>query len=126
MAKILLVEDDSNCATFVSTWLTGQEHEVQIAADGGEAWKVMSTDRFDLILLDWDIPKLSGIELLRVYRNRGNHTPVIMLTGKSDIENKETGFDLGADDYLAKPFDLVELSARIRARLRRGTRAAAC
>lgn len=122
MAKILVVEDDPSCATFVQTWLSSEGHDISLATDGDVALKLLLADQFDLVLLDWNLPKVSGVDLLGQYRNLGNRTPVIMLTGRSDIDDKEMGLDIGADDYLAKPFNLVELSARIRALLRRQAR----
>ncbi|HEY9680023.1 MAG TPA: response regulator transcription factor [Oculatellaceae cyanobacterium] len=119
MANILLVEDDKNSAAFVSTWLHSQRHDLQVVNDGGEALEKMLASEYDVILLDWNLPNACGISILREFRKTGKNTPVIMITGRGDLRDKEVGLDSGADDFLAKPFDLVELSARIRVQLRR-------
>jgi DNA-binding response OmpR family regulator len=121
MAKILMVEDDAQSAELVVTWLTNEQHVVELATDGNAGLEHLRMVDYDLILLDWDLPGLSGYEILRHLRSNGKSTPVIMLTAKSQIENKEVGLDAGADDYLAKPYSLKELSARVRALLRRAT-----
>ena len=122
MAKILLVEDDSSAVQFVTSWLTAERHIVEVARDGAEGLEFMLISEFDVILLDWDLPGMSGQEVLKRYRAKGHMTPVIMLTGKSDIDDKELGLDSGADDYLTKPYALMELSARIRVQLRRSSK----
>jgi DNA-binding response OmpR family regulator len=119
MAKILLVEDDESTAEFVSSWLVDENHIVEHSANGAEGLDYSLLSDYDLILLDWDLPGMSGYEVLKALRAKGKKTPVIMLTGKSAINDKEAGLDGGADDYLTKPFDLRELSARVRAQLRR-------
>jgi DNA-binding response OmpR family regulator len=119
MAKILLVEDDASAAQFAITWLTDENYLVEWASDGAKALDLLAIADFDVILLDWELPKHSGYEILRHLRDRGNRTPVIMLTGKGTIKDKEMGLDGGADDYLAKPYDLSELCARIRVQLRK-------
>ncbi|HEY9718482.1 MAG TPA: response regulator transcription factor [Trichormus sp.] len=119
MAKILLVEDDASAAQFAITWLTDENYLVEWASDGAKALDLLAIADFDVILLDWELPKHSGFEILRHLRDKGNRTPVIMLTGKSTVKDKEMGLDGGADDYLAKPYDLSELCARIRVQLRK-------
>ncbi len=119
MANILLVEDDNSSAAFVHSWLNAQQHDLHVVNDGGQALQTMLTSEYDVILLDWNLPNASGINILREYRKKGKNTPVIMLTARNDVHDREAGLDSGADDYLAKPFDLVELSARIRVQLRR-------
>jgi len=121
MPKVLLVEDDQDLAQMVCGWLTGERFTVEMAHDGALARDLLQLSGYDVIVLDWDLPNCSGIEILRDYRARGGATPVIMLTGKAATSDKETGLDLGADDYLTKPFDIKELGARIRALLRRPT-----
>jgi signal transduction histidine kinase len=121
MAKLLLVEDDSNTVDFVSEWLAQDHYVLEVVKDGADALHRLLTCEYDLILLDWDLPNLSGFEVCRQYRQQGGMTPIIMLTGHGTITDKEAGLDVGADDYLTKPFNLKELSARIRAHLRRAS-----
>jgi len=119
MAKILLVEDNIDLATIVADCLRSERHVVEAVADGKEAHDFLRVAEFDLVLMDWDLPGISGVEIIKQYRAGGGKTPIIMLTGKSSIDEKEQGFDVGADDYLPKPFDTRELVARVRALLRR-------
>lgn len=119
MAKILLVEDDRDLAGMVLDWLKFEHHLVEAVHSGDEAEDMIKAYQFDVIILDWDLPKVSGVEILRNFRSTGGQTPVLMLTGKSNIQEKELGLDAGADDYLTKPFHMKELSARLRALLRR-------
>jgi DNA-binding response OmpR family regulator len=119
MAKILIVEDDTDISTIVSRWLKHENHLVEISKDGEDASVKLKLNQYDLIILDWMLPKVTGVELCQKFRANGGTTPILLLTAKSTIENKETGLDSGADDYLTKPFDLKELSARVRALLRR-------
>lgn len=119
MAKLLLVEDDEDLAMTVADGLRDERHTVEHVADGAEALDLLKFSQFDVIVLDWQLPGLSGIEILQSYRQSGGKTPVLMLTGKGEISDKEAGLDTGADDYLTKPFNMRELVARIRALLRR-------
>ncbi|HEY9870204.1 MAG TPA: response regulator transcription factor [Candidatus Obscuribacterales bacterium] len=119
MAKVLVVEDDGELRGMVEDWLSHEHYEVECAATGTEGQEKLIFYNYDLIVLDWDLPGVSGLEICREMRNRGNKTPVLMLTGKGSISDKEVGLDSGADDYLTKPFHMKELSARIRALLRR-------
>ncbi len=119
MPTILLVEDDSDLATTVKDHLASERYTVEHAADGLTAQEMLTITSFDLIILDWSLPGKSGIEICSEFRAKGGKTPIIMLTGKRQIEEKEEGLDTGADDYLTKPFSLRELSARVRALLRR-------
>jgi DNA-binding response OmpR family regulator len=119
MAKILVVEDDAELSFTIENWLLLEEHVVETVADGNEAVERLKYYKYDLLVLDWQLPGLDGIEILNRYRSSGGAIPVIMLTGKDAIEDKEVGLDAGADDYLTKPFHVKELSARIRALLRR-------
>lgn len=119
MAKILIVEDDLDLRAIVEDWLKHEHHVVECASRGNEAVELLNIYPYDLIILDWELPELNGIQILRQFRNRGGRTPVLMLTGKGALDEKETGLDSGADDYLTKPFHMKELSARIRALLRR-------
>lgn len=119
MTKLLLVEDDRDMATMISEWLTSQNFLIDVSHDGATANAYLKDDVYDCIILDWQLPDTTGVEILNRYRAGGGMTPIIMLTAKGSINDKETGFESGADDYLTKPFSLKELSARIRALLRR-------
>lgn len=119
MAKILIVEDNEAMAESVKTWLSAQRYVVEVANDGAAALEFLRLTDFDVILLDWQLPHVSGFDILKSIRSAGKTTPVIMVTGKNAIADKESTLDGGADDYLTKPFDLNELSARIRVQLRR-------
>lgn len=119
MAKILVVEDDAELSFTIENWLTLEDHVVETVSDGSEAVDRLKYYKYDLLVLDWGLPGLSGLEILNRYRSVGGAIPVLMLTGKDAIQDKEAGLDAGADDYLTKPFHVKELSARIRALLRR-------
>ena len=119
MAKILVVEDDEDLLTLIKDRLTAEKFIVEAVEDGRDAMAQLDAVVFDAVVLDWNIPGLSGIEVLRAFRSKGGNTPVIMLTGKKDLPDKLNGLDSGADDYIAKPFDLRELISRLRAILRR-------
>lgn len=121
MPKILLIEDDRDMATTILDALAQERHVVETAHDGLLGEDLLKTGDFDCVVLDWDLPGKPGIEILKAHRARGKRTPIIMLTGKGMMTNKEEGFDSGADDYLTKPFDVRELVVRIRALLRRGS-----
>ncbi|HEY9871647.1 MAG TPA: response regulator transcription factor [Candidatus Obscuribacterales bacterium] len=122
MAKILLIEDDPALGRMVKDWLTFEHHLVELSADGGEGWDRLQVYEYDLLIIDWDLPEKSGLEICREFRAQGGTTPILMLTGKRSISDKESGFDAGADDYLTKPFHTKELSARVRALIRRSER----
>ncbi|HEY9787581.1 MAG TPA: response regulator transcription factor [Candidatus Obscuribacterales bacterium] len=119
MAKILIVEDDSALSVTIRDWLTYEHHIVEIAASGADALALLGASGYDLVVLDLSIPKVQGIDVLRAYREKGGLAPVLILTGKGDLDDKEEGFDAGADDYVTKPVHLRELSARVKALLRR-------
>ncbi|MBK9143337.1 MAG: response regulator transcription factor [Candidatus Melainabacteria bacterium] len=119
MAKILLVEDDRDLANMVVQWLTAERYAVDICHDGRSGLDFLSINEYDVAIIDWDLPLLQGIDIVREFRGKGGDTPIIFLTGKDRISDKEQGFDSGADDYLTKPFSVRELAARIRALLRR-------
>ncbi len=119
MAKILIVEDDQSLSQRVRDWLKADNHRVESADNGERALELLSLGSFDLLILDWNMPKLNGLELTRRFRAFGGDTPIIFLTGRTSISEKEAGFRAGADDYLTKPFDLRELSMRVEAILRR-------
>ncbi len=122
MAKILVVEDEDALRQSEKDWLESESYLVDATGDGETALEYMLSYHYDVIVLDLDLPGISGIELCRRYRSSGGTSSVIMLTGQRQIEDKEKGLDSGADDYLTKPVQLRELSARIRASLRRASR----
>ena len=119
MKKILLVEDEAKIANAVARGLKYEGFEVSIASDGEEALILGKDEEFDCIVLDRMLPLKEGVEVCKELRESNIKTPIIMLTAKSGVNDKIEGLDAGADDYLAKPFSLDELLARIRALLRR-------
>ncbi|MBF2048645.1 MAG: response regulator [Elainella sp. C42_A2020_010] len=118
--KILLIEDDSLIAEPLVKALSEHHYVVDVVTDGETGWTLLESFAYDLVLLDVVLPKLDGISLCRKLRSQGNQTPILLLTAQNASTNKVTGLDAGADDYVAKPFNLPELLARIRALLRRG------
>lgn len=121
--KILLVEDNTQLNKALTTLLKRNSNLVDSALDGEEALYYIEQYQYDVIVLDIMLPKIDGLEVLKRVRKEGNKTPIILLTAKSTIEDKITGLDLGADDYLPKPFNTEELLARIRALGRRNNQA---
>ncbi|MBP6744266.1 response regulator transcription factor [bacterium] len=119
MPQILFVEDDKDLSAVVNEWLTADGYTVEVAHDGLTGWEFLRQYNYDVVILDWNLPGLSGPAMCGRYRAAGGVAPVIMLTAKSQITEKVEGFDSGVDDYLTKPFNLKELSARLRALLRR-------
>jgi two-component system, OmpR family, copper resistance phosphate regulon response regulator CusR len=117
--KILLVEDDPKISSFIRIGLESNNYLVDIAYDSTIGEKLVLSRKYDVIILDVVIPGISGFELCKKIRNNSILTPVIMLTSLDSIEDKLTGFDCGADDYLAKPFSFQELHARLKALNRR-------
>ena len=120
--RILVVEDDRKVASFLRQGLEEEGHTVEAAADGDAALDLLlGADPYDLIVLDVMLPKRDGFAVLKAARQAGVHSPVIMLTARDTVADKVAGLDLGADDYLAKPFAFEELLARVRALFRRGS-----
>lgn len=118
--RILVVEDDRKVSSFIRQGLEEEGHTVETAADGDGALELLlEGDPYDLIVLDVLLPRRDGFAVLKAARQAGVHAPVIMLTARDTVADKVTGLDLGADDYLAKPFAFDELLARIRALFRR-------
>lgn len=117
--RIVIVEDNINVAKGIAYVLRDAGHAVDLIHDGEEADGFLQGDGADLIILDIDLPSRDGVSVLRALRQRGDMRPVLMLTAKSDLSDKIAGLDAGADDYLAKPFEMDELAARIRALTRR-------
>lgn len=118
-ARILLVEDEEKLARFIELELSYENYSVDVAYDGLAGLMAARDAQYDLLILDWMLPGLSGIEVCRRLRSTGNHVPVILLTAKDEITDRVAGLDAGADDYMVKPFSIEELLARIRAHLRR-------
>ena len=118
-AKILLVEDEEKLARFVELELSYEGYEVTVANDGLSGLMAARDSEPDLIILDWLMPGLTGVEVCRRLRSTGSQVPVIIMTAKDDVSDRVTGLDAGADDYVVKPFSIEELLARVRAHLRR-------
>ncbi len=116
--KILLVEDDAEICSMLKTYLERENFEVAAACDGRQAVRMFSEERFDLVLLDLMIPKISGMDVLQKIRSQ-SVVPIIILSAKDSETDKTLGLGLGADDYITKPFSLAEVLARVRAALRR-------
>lgn len=119
MSKILYIEDDTRLAELVIAWLNSQKHVTEHVDTGKEGLERLKIYEYDIVVMDWELPDLTGPQICREFRDGGGATPVLLLTGRSHVDDKESGFDSGADDYLTKPFDMKELSARIRALVRR-------
>ena len=111
--------DNKEILFSVEQWLKFERYEVETACDGIAALELIAVSEYDLIVLDWDMPRLNGIELCRELRNQRKQMSILLLTGKSGDAAVEIGLDSGADNYVTKPFSLKQLSARIRALLRR-------
>ncbi len=125
MAKILVVEDHQELSDLIKDSLTANECLVDCVKTGPEALNQLRLYEYDLIVLDLVLPGLSGIDVCRTFRQHGGRTPVLMLTGNRTIDDKEIGFEAGADDYLCKPFHFRELVLRVKAMIRRGAGKAA-
>ena len=119
MKRLLLVEDEPGLVLTLTDRLTREGYAVDSSADGESGLERASSEGFDLILLDVMLPRLGGFDVLRELRKRNVETPVIMLTARGQVVDKVVGLKLGADDYVTKPFEMVELLARIEAKLRR-------
>ncbi len=119
--RVLLVEDEADLGYALKEALEEVGYVVDLALDGGEAWAYLLAEPipYTLAVFDWMLPSVSGLELCRRLRSKGNSLPVLMLTAKDALTDKIAGLDAGADDYLVKPFDIPELLARLRALLRR-------
>lgn len=117
--RILLVDDEPALTGPLSRVLTREGYQVDITHDGLEGSQLAQSGGYDVLILDWMLPALSGLELCQQLRARGDTTPVLFLTAKDTLDDRVEGLDAGADDYLVKPFELRELLARVRALLRR-------
>jgi two-component system, OmpR family, copper resistance phosphate regulon response regulator CusR len=117
--KILVVEDETKVAKAIGESLEAERYEVKVAGTGEEGFFLVETEEFDLVVLDLMLPGRSGLEILKALRQKTSRVPVLILTALDSIQDRVTGLDAGADDYLVKPFAFTELSARIRALTRR-------
>jgi two-component system, OmpR family, response regulator len=117
--KILIVEDEHRIATAIKKGLEQEKYAVDVAFAGDEGFDLASTEEYDLIILDLMLPVMDGLTVCKELRAKKIHTPILILTAKGQIQDKVTGLDAGADDYLTKPFSFEELLARVRALIRR-------
>jgi DNA-binding response OmpR family regulator len=121
--QILIVEDEEKIANFLRRGLLEESYAVDIAHDGEDALYKFDINEYDLVLLDLLIPKVDGVTVCRKIREKNSNIPILMLTARDAVEDKVAGLDAGADDYVTKPFSFTELTARIRALVRRGNKA---
>ena len=119
--RVLIVEDDVKMASLIRRGLSEEGHAADVAATGEDAVWMAQAHRYDAIVLDVMLPRMSGFETCRQLRNEGIWSPVLMLTARDSVDDRVAGLDVGADDYLTKPFSLAELRARLRALARRGS-----
>lgn len=119
-SRVLVVDDDPELLQFLQEEFSQQGMACSSANCGGDALLKLRQESFDLVVLDWSLPDFDGTEICRRLRSSGDTTPVLMLTAHDDLDDRVQALDLGVDDYLTKPFELKELHARVRARLRRG------
>jgi len=117
--RILVIEDDKAVANFVKKGLESEQYAVDVTGDGEDAQMLVEEANFDLVILDLVLPKVDGLDVLKHICSRKPSPPVLILSGRARVEDRVKGLDLGADDYLTKPFSFSELSARVRALLRR-------
>jgi len=118
--RILIVEDEKKVAGFIKKGLEEETYAVDVAYDGEEGFHLAAMNQYDMIILDLMLPKMDGLEVLTRLRDKKVSTPILLLTAKDAVDDKVTGLNKGADDYLTKPFAFSELLARIRSLLRRG------
>jgi DNA-binding response OmpR family regulator len=123
MTHILLVEDEVKLARFLELELSYEGYQISVAYDGLTALTAARELNLDLIILDWMLPGVSGLEICRRLRSTGDQVPIILLTAKDEVSDRVAGLDAGADDYVVKPFSVEELLARVRAHLRRNKEA---
>jgi len=121
MAKILVVEDDPDVNRMICNALTFEHHTVESVDEGAAALSRLKAYEYDVVIIDWHLPQMSGIDVCKEYRTDGGAALMLMLTGKTRMSEREEGLDAGCDDYLTKPFDVRELAARVRALLRRAS-----
>lgn len=121
MAKILVIEDDQSVRKTVSDQLRLEHYTVEVTDNGTDGLSRLRVYDYDVVIVDWNLPDMTGLDICREYRSQGGSALMLMLTGKSKLVEKEEGLGAGFDDYLVKPFEVRELSARIRALLRRAS-----
>lgn len=119
MPKVLIVDDDTLIGSTLQSYLDAQNYTVEVLENGEDALQLLRAFDFDIIILDWSLPGISGEIVCQEYRKKGGQAPIIFLTGQNDISFLERGLGAGADDYLTKPFDIRELAARLQSLLRR-------
>jgi DNA-binding response OmpR family regulator len=119
MARIFIIEDDANLANMICDFMEGENHVIHTCGNGREGLDILRRSSYDIILLDCNLPELSGIDLCSSFRDEGGTTPVIMITARGELADKELGYKAGVDDYLTKPFAIKELSLKIAAVLKR-------
>ncbi len=117
--KILVVEDEAKVATFIKKGLQTQSFEAETASDGEEAKRLFSSQPFDLVILDLNLPDMSGLDVCKYIRTHNAQVPILMLTALGTVADKLSGFEVGTDDYMVKPFDFMELLVRVKALLKR-------
>lgn len=122
--RLLVVEDNARLAETLTSLLRGEGHAVDVVSDGEEADATLAAEAFDLVILDLGLPGMDGLEVLRRLRDRRAETAALILTSRGALDDRVKGLNLGADDYLTKPFEIEEFEARVRALLRRRARAA--
>lgn len=122
MSKILLIEDEPDLAKLIKDWLVRHQYDVDVVNHGDDAMSTLQLNRsrYEVIILDLMLPGKNGIDICKAYRANSGNAPVLVITAKDSIEDKEAGFAAGADDYMTKPFNLKELTVRVGALLRRG------
>jgi len=119
MSKFLLIDDDLDLGHRLKDWFAAKSITLEVAVNGADGLQLLSAYQYDLILLDWQLPDTTGLEICKKYRRDGGETHIIFLTGEGSIDNKEDGLMAGGDDYIVKPFDIRELYARVHSVLRR-------
>jgi two-component system alkaline phosphatase synthesis response regulator PhoP len=119
MSRVLVIEDENNMSASIKDSLEFEGYETIISKDGKDGLACLNREGFDSVVLDISLPEIDGYEVLREFRKINKETPVILISGRTNEEDKVFGFNLGADDYLTKPFSIIELVARVRAHIRR-------